>query len=224
MAKKATLKAEPRSERGKGAARKTRAAGRIPAVVYGHGEPTRELTVDAHELELLFARVHYENTIINLDIAGEKAEVKVLVREVQSHAFRPDVLHVDFYQIHAGEKLVVDVPIRLQGTAAGVRAGGVMMQTITDLEVRCLPDHIPEFITIDVSGLEIADAVHVGDLTLPEGVEPQVDADRVVCSVTPPTVSVAETEAEEAEAEIEAETAASSEPEVIRRGKEQDEE
>lgn len=219
MATKATLKAQPRAERGKGAARKARAAGRIPAVVYGHGEATRELTVDAHELELLFARVHYENTIINLDIAGEKGEVKVLVREVQSHAFRPDVLHVDFYQIHAGEKVVVDVPVRLQGTAPGVRAGGVMMQTITDLEVRCLPDNIPEYIDADVSQLEIGNAIHVGELTLPEGVEPQVDADRVVCSVTPPSVS-----AVEAEAPVEEVAATTSEPEVIRRGKEQDEE
>jgi large subunit ribosomal protein L25 len=219
MKTKAILKAQPRAERGKGAARKARAAGRIPAVVYGHGEATRELTVDAHELELLFARVHYENTIINLDIAGEKGEVKVLVREVQSHAFRPDVLHVDFYQIHAGEKVAVEVPVRLQGTAPGVRAGGVMMQTITDLEVRCLPDNIPEYITADVSTLEIGDAIHVGELTVPEGVEPQVDADRVVCSVTPPSVS-----AVEAEAPVEEVVATTSEPEVIRRGKEQDEE
>lgn len=219
MATKATLKAQPRAERGKGAARKTRAAGRIPAVVYGHGEATRELTVDAHELELLFSRVHYENTIINLDIEGERGEVKVLVREVQSHAFRPDVLHVDFYQIHAGEKVAVEIPVRLQGVAAGVRAGGVMMQTITDLEVRCLPDHIPEHIDADVSALEIGDALHVSDLAVPEGVEPQVDGDRVVCSVTPPTVTAADAEAAAAPAEP-----TSSEPEVIRRGREQDEE
>jgi large subunit ribosomal protein L25 len=124
--------------------------------------------VDAHELELLFSRVHYENTVLELNVEGERAPVKVLVREVQSHAFRRQVLHVDFYQIHAHEQVTVEVPIRLQGSAPGVKAAGILMHTITDLAVRCLPDQIPEHITVDISRLEIGDAVHVRDLQLPE--------------------------------------------------------
>lgn len=215
MVSDAVLKASPRSETGKGSNRKMRSTGRIPAVVYGHGERTRHLSVDAHELELLFSRVHWENTIIRLDIEGERGEVRALVREVQSHPARGDVLHVDFQQIHAGEKVTVEVPIRLVGAAPGVKTGGILMNTVTDLEVRCSADRIPEYIEVDVSALEIGDSIHLRDITLPEGVEAQIDADRTICSVAPPTVvPAAEVVAEE--------VAAPTEPEVIRRGKEEE--
>lgn len=217
MATNARLQAEPRQEIGKSAARKMRAAGRIPAVVYGHGEETRLLSVDAHELELLFNRVHWENTIVELTIEGERAPVRTLVREVQSHAYKPLVVHVDFQQIHAGERVHVSVPIRLKGNAPGLKAGGVMMQTETDLDIRCTPDKIPEFIEVDVSALEIGDAVHLRDITLPEGVEAEIDADRTICSVTPPTVAATPESAEEAP------EAAEGEPEVIGRPKEDEE-
>lgn len=217
MATTPKLSVKKRTPDGKGAARKARAAGRVPAVVYGHGEETRSVEIDKHELELLFSRVHYENTLIELDIEGEKAGVKVLVREVQKHPFRSDVLHVDFYQIHAGEKVTVEVPVRLVGTAPGVKAGGILMHVMSDVEVRCLPDHIPDHFDVDVSGLEIGDAIHVSELPLPEGVEPQVDGDRVVVTMSAPIVSaVVEGEAPEAA------EAAPAEPEVIRRGKEEE--
>ena len=217
MGTNAKLQAEPRQDSGKSVTRKMRAAGRIPAVVYGHGEPTRLLSVDAHELELLFNRVHWENTLIELTIKGERAPVRTLVREVQSHAYKPLVVHVDFQQIHAGERVHVSVPIRLSGNPPGVKAGGVMMQTETDLDIRCTPDQIPEFIEVDVSGLEIGDSVHLRDIALPEGVEAEIDADRTICSVTPPTVAVT-TEAAEEEPEAEG-----GEPEVIRKAKEDEE-
>jgi large subunit ribosomal protein L25 len=217
MATSAQLKAQPRQEKGKSATRKMRAAGRIPAVVYGHGDETRMLTVDAHELELLFKRVHYENTIIDVQIEGDKGAVKTLVREVQSHAYRPQILHVDFQQVHADEPINVQIPIRLTGTAAGTRTGGVLMQVETDLEVRCLPDRIPEVIEIDISHLEINDSVHLRDITLPDGVEAIIDADRTICSITPPAVTPMDEAAEE-EPE-----AAPSEPEVIGKGREDEE-
>src|SRR5690554_4017042 len=100
-----TLKAEKRDEAGKGTARKLRGAGRIPAVLYGRGEETRSLSVDAHELELLMQRVHLENTVVQLKIDGVRSAVKAIAREVQRHPSRPFILHVDFYQIHAGEKI-----------------------------------------------------------------------------------------------------------------------
>jgi large subunit ribosomal protein L25 len=211
MATQATLKAQPRREQGKSATRKMRAAGRIPAVVYGHGDETRMLSVDAHELELLFKRVHYENTLIEISIEGERAPVRTLVREVQSHPYRPQVLHVDFQQVHADEKIHVDVPIRLSGTAAGTRLGGVLMHTVTDLPVRCLPDRIPESIEIDISHLGINDSIHLRDIELPEGIEPEIDTDQTICSITPPAVAAPEG----------AEPAVTgSEPEVIGRAKE----
>ncbi|MGH7461031.1 MAG: 50S ribosomal protein L25, partial [Longimicrobiales bacterium] len=98
MATAAKLSAQPREERRKGAMRKLRSAGRVPAVIYGHGEETRALSVDAHELERLFSHIHRDNTVINLQIDGEKADVKALVREVQAHPYRGTILHVDFYQ------------------------------------------------------------------------------------------------------------------------------
>lgn len=214
------LSARQREAAGKGAARKARAAGRVPAVIYGHGEQTRPVSVDAHELEMLFSRVHYENTVLELEIEGDRAPVKVLVREVQSHAFKRTVLHVDFYQIHADEQVTVEVPIRLHGSAPGVKAAGILMHNITELEVRCLPDQIPDYIEVDISSLQIGDSVHVGDLKLPEGVVPELEADRVVCSVAPPIVVAVEAEEGAVPA---AEADAASEPEVIRRGKEEEE-
>ena len=218
MATQANLAAQLRSETGKGANRQLRMAGRIPAVVYGHGEETRKLSVDAHELERLFARIHVENTLITLDVDGGDTPVKALVKEIQTNPVRNQVLHVDFYMIHAGEKLNVQIPIRLTGAAPGVKAGGILQHALDELEVRCLPDAIPERIEVDISSLEIGDSIHVSDLTVPEGVEVEVDADRTVCSVVPPTVTAEEGEEEE---EAEEETA---EPEVIGRGKAEDEE
>src|SRR5687768_5327270 len=150
MSASASLSALPRDERGKSPARKLRATGRVPAVIYGHGETTRSLTLDAHELERLFSHIHKENTIINLKIEGEKAEVRALVREVQAHPVRGDIQHVDFYQIHAGELITVEIPIRLIGVPAGVRAGGILQHSLNDLEIRVSADQIPEDIRIDV--------------------------------------------------------------------------
>lgn len=215
MATNAKLKAAPRQDSGKNVMRKLRAAGRTPAVVYGHGEETRALTVDTHELELLFSKVHWENTIIELTIEGERTPVRTLVREVQAHAHKPFVFHVDFQQIHAGELVHVSIPIRLVGNAPGVKAGGVMMQTESDLEIRCTPDNIPDSIEVDVSGLDIGDSVHLRDIRLPEGVEAVIDAERTICSVTPPTVSTTTESTETVETP-------GAEPEVIRRAKEEE--
>ncbi|MBR9990603.1 MAG: 50S ribosomal protein L25/general stress protein Ctc [Gemmatimonadetes bacterium] len=217
MGTKAKLQALPRQESGKSVTRKMRAAGRIPAVVYGHGEDTRMLSVDAHELELLFSKVHWENTIVELAIEGERAPVRTLVREVQSHAFKPLVVHVDFQQIHAGEMVHVSVPIRLHGNAPGLKEGGVMMQTETDLSIRCTPDNIPEYLEVDVSGLYIGDSVHLRDITMPEGVEAEIDADRTICTVTPPTVAAVSEPTDEEPADEDAE------PEVIGRETEEEE-
>lgn len=214
MSTSAKLKAQPRQDTGKSATRKMRAAGRIPAVVYGHGDKTRMLTLDAHELELLFSRVHYENTVIELDIEGEPAPVKTLVREVQSHAYRSDIVHVDFQQLHAGERIHVAIPIILKGTPAGVRAGGVLSQQVTDLEVYCMPDRIPEQIEVNVADLGMNEAVHLSEISLPEGVEPMVEGDRTICSVTPPAGAISEAAAA---AESEEET------EVIGKGKTEEE-
>jgi large subunit ribosomal protein L25 len=220
MAGNASLTAQVRSGTGKGAARKARADGKIPAVVYGHGEETRLLMVDAHELDLLFSRVHVESTVIDVRIEGEKKPLRALVREVQKHAHRNQFLHVDFYQIHAGERITVSVPLRLIGAAAGVKAGGLMQHAMDEIEIRCLADAIPEGIEVDVSALEIGESMHVRDIVAPESVELHVDGDRTICSVMPPIVGAAEEE--EAEAVV-VEGEESAEPEVIGKGRTEEE-
>ncbi|HEX6589262.1 MAG TPA: 50S ribosomal protein L25/general stress protein Ctc [Longimicrobiales bacterium] len=196
MATEATIKATPRDGTGKGANRKLRTSGRVPAVVYGHNEKTRELSLDAHELKVLFSKISVENTIIRLDIEGEKGEVKALVREVQANPVKGDLYHVDFYQIHANEKVDVEVPVHLVGSAPGVKAGGVMDHQIHELPVRCLPAAIPESLDVDVSALELGDSIHVADLKLPEGVETDMDGERTICSVVAPAVLEVSTPAE----------------------------
>lgn len=194
MATEATLKAEIREGRGKGLARRLRAAGRIPAVIYGRGVQDRSLSVDALEVERLFSRISVENTVINLDVEG--TTVPVLVREVQSHPFKPQILHVDFYQVRAGEKVSVQIPLQLTGTPEGVKAGGVLDVTLHEVAVRCVPSAIPESIEVDVSGLQIGDALHVGDISMPKGVELETDAATTVCTVSVPTVAALGTESE----------------------------
>ena len=211
MAVNASLKAQERAGTGKGAARKARAGGRVPAVMYGHGEATRLLSVDGHELDLLFSRIRVESTVIEVSIEGQKKPVRALVREVQKHPARGKLLHVDFYQIHAGERITVNVPLHLLGAAAGVKAGGLVQHALDEIEVRCLADAIPASIDVDISALQIGDSLHVRDIAPPAGVELLVDGDRTVCSVMPPIVG-------EAEEEVVAE-AVLAEPEVIGKGK-----
>lgn len=215
MAADADLKAVFREERGKGPMRRMRAAGRIPAVVYGHREDTRALSIDAHELEQLLSRISVENTLITLDIDGEKGPpVRALVRELQVHPYRADIMHLDLYQIHAGERVDVEIPIELTGSAAGAKMGGILQQVLHDLAITCLPDQIPEKVEVDVSALEIGDSIHVHEVVVSEGIHIDTDPERTVCSVVAPTVVAAEPEEEEAVTEG---VGGEVEPELIRK-------
>lgn len=183
MAASATLKATLRNSAGKGTARKLRASGQVPAVLYGHGEKPRPLAVNAHELGLLIAAVNVENTLVCLDIEGEGLQ-DVLLREVQMHAYKPEALHVDFFHVHAGEKLHVKIPVRLTGTPVGVHTdGGVLDHVLYDLEVECLPGNIPDGVEIDVSNLALGESVRVGDIPPREGVKFLQDAELPIASV-----------------------------------------
>jgi large subunit ribosomal protein L25 len=133
-----------------------------------------------------------ENTIVGLEIEGEKAPVQTLIREIQVHPFRPQLFHVDFYRIREGERLEVEIPVHLHGVPEGVRtAGGILQQIVHQVPVKCLPTMIPESIDIDVTALAIGGSVHVSDLRLAEGVEILMDADQTVCSVVAPKLEVA---------------------------------
>lgn len=183
----ANLNARPRTERGKNAARKIRQTGRVPAVLYGHGDQPRELSVDAHELEKLLGRINSENTLIDLAIEGGET-TRALIREVQTHPYRPDVLHLDLFHVHAGEKLRLQIPVRLSGNPVGVRvSGGVLDQVIYDLEVECLPGDIPDAVEVDVTELDIGESIRVQDVAVPR-VKVLQDPELPIVSVVHPTV------------------------------------
>ncbi len=204
MATQVSLKAERREGRGKGPARKLRADGRLPAVLYGAGADPLSLALSAHDTVHLFRSISVENTIINLEVEGEKAPVPTLVREIQTHPARPDLLHVDFLRIQSGVEVELAVPVHLEGSPVGVRdEGGVLEQSIHEIPVRCLPENIPESFEVDVTELEIGDAIRVEDIAIPEGVEILLDLDRTVCTVQPPTALVIEEAVEEEELEAE---------------------
>lgn len=218
MTSEATLQVEPRADSGKSAARRLRSRGLVPGNLYGHAADAQSVQMDAHELELLVRRISVENTLVELKVKGA-GEKRVLIREIQRHPWRANILHVDFYEITAGEKVRVGVPLQLVGIPSGVRnEGGILQQNRYELEIECLPTDIPEAFEVDVSELEIGDSVHVSDVNT-GGVTPTEELHITVCTVQPPTVIVEEEEVDE---DIEGEE--DMEPEVITARDDQDEE
>jgi len=202
MTKNTVLKAQPRADTGKEAARRLRAEGRIPAVIYGKEMEARGLSLDLQETEYLFQRIAVENTILDLVIDGDDEPVQTLIREIQSYPHKPGLLHVDFLRIQKGVAVEVEIPVNLDGIPVGVReAGGIMEQLINELRVKCIPSMIPEVVTLDVTGLEVGDSLHVSDVDLGEGVDLLVDPERTICSVQIPKVIVVEEEEPEEELE-----------------------
>ena len=203
----AQLSGNVRDSSGKGVARSLRSSGRVPAIIYGHGREPQSLSIDTRELEKLLSHISAENTVIDLTVDGKSA--RTLIREIQRHPFKRQILHVDFQELVAGEKVIVRLPIILMGVPAGVRMdGGVLDQTLRELEVEVDPANIPNHVEVDVTELHIGSSVHVSDITLPEGVEIVGDGDASVCVVSAPRAAVEETAAEAADE--------SAEPEVIR--------
>ena len=208
------LIAHPRSDTGKGAARKLRAAKQVPGVVYGHKREPQSLTLDARDLQKMLDRVSADTTVFELKIDGGTS--RTLIRDIQRHPFRREILHIDFQELVAGELVTVDIPIVLVGTALGVRlSGGMLDQVLRSISVEVDPANIPNHIDVDVSNLDLHQSIHVRDLTLPAGVEVLENADETICVVAPPRAEV------EVVAPVEGEEV-SVEPEVIRAKKEEE--
>ena len=205
-----------RGDIGKGGARKARAAGLIPGVLYGHGEEPIALSVSAREFELA-VRKQGGNPIMGLGLDG--GEHTALIRAVQYDPVSHDIIHLDFLRISLTETIEVEVAIRLVGTPVGVKDGGGILEPILrELKVRCLPTAIPPFVEVDVTALNIGDSVHVGAISVPE-VTILTDPDVTVATVVPPTVHVEEKPAEE----VAVAPAEPAEPEVIAKGKKEEE-
>lgn len=209
------LEAQPRESRKKGPAGRLRRAGRIPAVIYGHTEP-KAVSVDAKEFYNLFRHIS-ESTIITIKTDGE--DVEVLIKDYDEDLRHNKINHIDFYAIQAGVALRTHLSIHLEGSAKGVREGGVLEQQLHDIEIECLPKDIPEHaLTVDVSNLEVGDSVHVSDISVPPGVTFLTGSDHVVALVAATREEVVEEEAVEEvegeEGEIEGEAEGEEAPEA----------
>ena len=191
-----TLNATSRDELKKGASRRLRRIGKIPAVVYGHSG-TSPIAIDAREFSQKFKRIS-ENTIINLQV-GDNA-YDVLVKDFQEDILKGQITHIDFYEIERGKTLRTNVPVHTTGTSVGVREGGVLETMLHTIEVECLPKDIPESIDIDISAMDIGGSIHVGDIEPPENVKFMVPEDYVIVSVIAPR-AVEELVSEEEELE-----------------------
>jgi large subunit ribosomal protein L25 len=193
-----------RTGTGKGAARKLRHAGDVPAVLYGPKRGLVHISVGAEEIERRLVHLEGSHLIRLVHPDGGDAELHermVLVREMQRHPVTGRVLHADFYEVDLTERLVVSVPLHFSGKAAGVVAGGILQPILREVEVECLPTEIPEFLEVDVTALGIHDAIHLGELKLPEGVDAVGEPTQTLVTVLPPTVEAKPAEAAEAAAE-----------------------
>src|SRR5437867_10727876 len=214
MAQIVSLTASARQSTGKGAARQARFRGQIPAVIYGRGRDTQSLAVEAKALEKALTGVEPASTIIELAVVGKT--VRTLIREIQRHPVRPDIIHVDFYEIHAAEKVKLKVPVHLVGAPDGVRnAGGVLDQVTREVEIEVLPEHIPDRVELDVTALKIGDSLHTRDLSIPNAVI-LTGADLTITTVVPPRAEEVAAPAAEAVTEV-------AEPELIRKVREGEE-
>jgi len=218
MAEMFNVEAEARETFGKNAARRLRYSGRIPGIVYGGGGPAVSVAVDPKSIIRILRSEAGHNAIFTLQIP-EKAPARVMLREWQWEPIHGDLLHVDMVRIARDEKLRVRVPVRVTGEPEGVKIqGGVFEFILREVEVECLPDDIPEHITVDVSGLVIGHHLRVSDLPVAASVNVLAEPGRVVAHVVPP-----KTEAEPAAEEVVPVAEGAAEPELIRKRKAEEE-
>jgi large subunit ribosomal protein L25 len=192
-----TLNAEVRTGRGKGAAHRLRAAGKVPGVLYGRGIESLALAVDARALSQTLSTEAGHNVLVDLHVDG--ATHLTLARELEKDPIRGTIKHVDFMRVDRNQAIVVDVPVHFEGDSQGIREGGVLEHHLWQLHVQTTPANVPDKITIDVSALSIGDSVHVSDVVPPPGVEILSPPEEIIVQcVVPQVLEVAP--AEEAEA------------------------
>ena len=209
MSKSLSIAAEPRSEKGSRAVRRLRSAGRIPAIMYGHGQEPVMLSVSQHEFDGLMRHGGHGLLDVQMGSGTESAVIK----DVQFDVFGREVLHIDFARVSRDERVVVEVPVVLKGTAPGVAEGGVVNWVLHSLDVECPAENIIEQLPVNITGLHLNQALTVKDLQVPEGLTVKHDPELVVVQVSPPQREVEATEADLGAAE----------PELIRREAKTDE-
>ena len=206
------LIAQTREQTGKGAARRLRRNDQLPAVFYGPGSESTMLAVSYSEFEKIIQSGSGENTLINLEIQAEEGTRKktAMLKELQSDPVENFYLHADFYEVSMDKEVTVDVAIELTGTSIGVSNGGILENIRREISVSCLPGKLTNTIEVDISNLDIGDALHLEDIQLPEGMTAMEEGHLTVAIVSPPIVEEVE-EVEEEEAGEEEEMAAESE-------------
>lgn len=205
MAKQVKLSARPRIENGRNAVKRVRARGSVPAVIYGNKTTPANLEVSHRDLEVLLSHAVGENILVELEIqdGSKKSSQLSLIQEVQHHPIARDILHVDFQAVSMTEEISASVTVEAVGEADGVKNfGGLLEQSIRSLSVRCLPQNLPEVITVDVSALKVGDSIHIRDIKLPAGVTVEDNEDLTVFIVAEPSVSAESSTAEAASPEV----------------------
>ena len=199
------LEVQPRDAKGKGASRRLRRAGQIPAVIYGGGAEPRAISLERNSLIRSMGQEGFFTSILTVTLNGDSQAA--VVKDVQRHPYKRQILHLDFLRVLEDEKITLNVPIRFLGeeVATGVREqDGVLSRLVTDVEVSCLPRDLPDFLELDVSELELNQTLLLSDIVLPEGVELVAlahDQDGPVVGINPPRMEEEEEEVEPEEGE-----------------------
>src|SRR5947208_7820766 len=190
------LTATLRDGGGKGAARKLRAGGLVPGILYGHGMEPLKLAIDGRELYHVLHTGAGSNVLVDLQVG--KDQHLAMPREIQRDHVRGQFLHVDFLVVRRDEKITVDVPVHLVGESHGVKEGGVVEHHLWDLKLECLPTDVPESVEADISSLGIGDSLSVADVKIPAGATVLTPREETIVSVVPPPILKIEEELEEA--------------------------
>ena len=186
MKKEITLVAELRTARGKNEARRLRASGRIPAVVYGAGQESIAVSLDAKQVQHVLMGTSGRNSIVQVDIAGHQV-LPAMIADWQHEPVKDTLMHVDLEWIDMTRKMTVRIPIRLEGEPRGVKQQGGLLDAVTrELEIECLPADIPEFVTVDVTPLRLGQALRASEVPLGEGITLKSHPETVVCHVVAP--------------------------------------
>ncbi len=188
-----TLTGSLRTELRKGATKRLRREGMIPAIIYGHSAPVA-ISVPSNEFEKKYHTLS-ESTIITIQVEGK--DYDVLIKDYQENTMRGEITHLDFYEIERGKKLRTNVPLHTEGTAKGIKEGGILDVAMHDVEIECLPKDIPSQLIVNVEGMEIGDSRHVSDISVPEGVVILSSPDLLTVSITTAKIELAEEETEE---------------------------
>ncbi len=219
MAISFNLTAELRTDAGKGASRRLRRTGKVPAILYGGHQDPVSLSLDQNELQRNLAHEAFYSHILTIQVG--KASHQAILKDLQRHPSRAEITHVDLQRVSAGEELRTHVPLHFINEAASIgvkQQGGVISHNMIDVEISCLPKDLPEFIEVDVAALEIGEAIHLSELKLPEGVSivalaHGADHDSPVVAIHHARVTAEETEAEEGAEEVSPEVEATAQKE-----------